>query len=94
MPYSVTVLFNGYIILQVILIVPRVMPFFLSLSEYAEKGCLYDYLAKGPSTDFHQVLQWSQQIALGMNYLHCEAPAHVIHRDLKSRNSECCHCTK
>ena len=62
-----------------------------SFLEYAEKGCLYDYLAKGPSTDFHQVLQWSQQIALGMNYLHCEAPAHVIHRDLKSRNSKGCH---
>lgn len=60
----------------------------LSCSEYAEKGCLYDYLFKGASMDFYQVLQWSQQIALGMNYLHREAPVHVIHRDLKSRNSE------
>lgn len=57
-------------------------------TEYAEKGCLYDYLFKGAPADFNQVLQWSQQIALGMNYLHCEAPVHVIHRDLKSRNSE------
>ncbi|XP_067934846.1 mitogen-activated protein kinase kinase kinase 20-like isoform X2 [Watersipora subatra] len=55
--------------------------------EYARRGSLYDFIR---STDepnsFPQILQWAKEIALGMNYLHCEAPVKVIHRDLKSKN--------
>lgn len=55
--------------------------------EYAEFGALYDYL-RLHTIDFHQILLWAKQIAMGMNYLHYEAPVPVIHRDLKSKNGE------
>jgi sterile alpha motif and leucine zipper-containing kinase AZK len=32
------------------------------------------------------ILKWAHEIALGMNYLHSEAPIKIIHRDLKSNN--------
>ncbi len=32
------------------------------------------------------VIDWSRQIASGMNYLHTEAPDTIIHRDLKPGN--------
>ena len=56
-------------------------------SEFAELGALYDYLRKH-TIDFNQILLWAKQIAMGMNYLHYEAPVPVIHRDLKSKNGE------
>lgn len=55
--------------------------------EYAEFGALYDYL-KTNTIEFNQILLWAKQIAMGMNYLHYEAPIPVIHRDLKSKNGE------
>jgi sterile alpha motif and leucine zipper-containing kinase AZK len=60
-------------------------PHYCLVTEFAECGSLYDYLRKF-TIDFRQILLWAKQIALGMNYLHYEAPAPVIHRDLKSRN--------
>ena len=32
------------------------------------------------------LVDWSLQIATGMNYLHTEAPITVVHRDLKPAN--------
>lgn len=60
----------------------------LIFAEYAEFGALYDYL-RLHTIDFHQILLWAKQIAMGMNYLHYEAPIPVIHRDLKSKNGIC-----
>lgn len=60
-------------------------PNYCIVTEYAELGSLYDYLRQH-SIDFRQILLWAKQIALGMNYLHYEAPIPVIHRDLKSKN--------
>ena len=56
-------------------------------AEFAESGALYNYL-RLHTIDFHQILLWAKQIAMGMNYLHYEAPVPVIHRDLKSKNGE------
>ena len=35
------------------------------------------------------LIDWAIQIARGMNYLHNGAPISLVHRDLKSSNSEC-----
>ena len=34
------------------------------------------------------LIDWAIQIARGMNYLHNGAPISLVHRDLKSSNSE------
>lgn len=60
-------------------------PNFCLVTEYAKHGSLHDYIAKH-ELDFHQILNWSKQIALGISYLHNEAPFKIIHRDLKSKN--------
>ncbi|ESO97140.1 hypothetical protein LOTGIDRAFT_180583 [Lottia gigantea] len=62
-------------------------PNFCLVTEYASHDSLYAYL-KNPENelDFNQILKWAREIATGMNYLHCEAPIKVIHRDLKSKN--------
>ncbi|XP_070565828.1 mitogen-activated protein kinase kinase kinase 20-like [Ptychodera flava] len=62
-------------------------PNYCLVTEYAPNGSLYAYLNNAKNgLDFEHILQWSQQIALGVNYLHNEAPERVIHRDLKSKN--------
>ena len=60
--------------------------------EYAENGCLFDYLHQHPGIDLGQTLQWANGIALGLNYLHNKIC--VIHMDLKSLNGLCvyAHC--
>ncbi|CAN7996402.1 unnamed protein product [Ixodes hexagonus] len=68
-------------------------PNFCIVTEYAELGSLYAFLAKQENDSmlsFAQILQWSIQIASGMHYLHEEAPIKVIHRDLKSKNVVIC----
>ncbi|XP_074659307.1 mitogen-activated protein kinase kinase kinase 20-like [Tubulanus polymorphus] len=62
-------------------------PNFCLVTEYADNGSLYAYL-RIPEImmDFVQILEWAKQIALGINYLHSEAPVPIIHRDLKSKN--------
>ena len=58
--------------------------------EYAQGGAISDVLHKKKfSLPLDVILDWSQQIASGMNYLHHEAVPSLIHRDLKSSNSEC-----
>ncbi|KAM3861985.1 mitogen-activated protein kinase kinase kinase 20 [Diretmus argenteus] len=58
------------------------------VTEYASGGSLYDYLSRDESEemDMGQIMTWATEIAMGMHYLHAEAPVKVIHRDLKSRN--------
>ena len=62
-------------------------PNFCILTEFADNGCLFYYLEKN-IINFKQLLLWAKQIGLGLNYLHMEAPAPVIHRDLKSKNGK------
>ncbi|KAL5007152.1 hypothetical protein ScPMuIL_015958 [Solemya velum] len=62
-------------------------PNYCLVTEYADGGSLYAYLQRPDSLmDFSHILKWGKEIALGMNYLHKEAPVKVIHRDLKSKN--------
>ena len=62
---------------------------FSYFTEYAVNGSLYAFLQHPRCYEmlyFEHILQWAKEIALGMNYLHEEAPIKVIHRDLKSKN--------
>lgn len=68
-------------------------PNFCIVTEYAEHGSLYAFLAMQENDSmlsFGQILLWGIQIAAGMHYLHEEAPIKVIHRDLKSKNVVIC----
>ena len=57
--------------------------------EYAKGGALSELLhKKGVSLPVNVILDWALQIADGMNYLHNIAQPSLIHRDLKSSNSE------
>lgn len=59
------------------------------ITEYANYGSLNAFIN---SHDLYEeyglelILKWAHDIALGMNYLHSEAPLKIIHRDLKSNN--------
>lgn len=57
--------------------------------EYAQGGAISEVIHKKKlSLPLDVILDWAQQIASGMNYLHHEAVPSLIHRDLKSSNSE------
>ena len=57
--------------------------------EYARGGALSRVLSThGRTIPPSVLLDWAIQIARGMHYLHSEAPLSIIHRDLKSGNSE------
>lgn len=57
--------------------------------EYAKGGPLSKVLhERNLSLPVDIILNWSEQIASGMEYLHHEAKPSLIHRDLKSSNSE------
>ncbi len=55
--------------------------------EYARGGSLNRVLV-GRRIPPDIVVDWATQIALGMYYLHEEAPIPIMHRDLKSSNSK------
>ncbi|XP_076810414.1 uncharacterized protein LOC143453136 [Clavelina lepadiformis] len=65
-------------------------PNFCIVTEYACHGNLFDFLASDSELGTNRLLVWARDIALGMNYLHKEAPVTVIHRDLKSKNVVIC----
>jgi len=60
------------------------------------KGLILEYCSGGPLNNWLKLNQnvltlrcsidWSLQVALGMEYLHKRAPAKLLHRDLKSSN--------
>nr|XP_015194354.1 PREDICTED: mitogen-activated protein kinase kinase kinase 11 [Lepisosteus oculatus] len=58
------------------------------IMEYAAGGALSRALA-GRRIPPYVLVNWAVQIARGMLYLHSEAIVPVIHRDLKSNNSDC-----
>lgn len=55
--------------------------------EYARGGALNRMLG-GRKIRPDVLIDWAIQIARGMNYLHTGAPQSLVHRDLKSSNSE------
>ena len=58
--------------------------------QYAAGGNLSDVLHKQKiSLNTSTIVNWASQIASGMEYLHEELRQPLIHRDLKSCNSEC-----
>ncbi|KAI0234971.1 Mitogen-activated protein kinase kinase kinase 20 [Lamellibrachia satsuma] len=62
-------------------------PNYCLVTEYAAHGSVYSFLQHPQSQlNFDEILCWAKDIAMGMNYLHAEAPVKVIHRDLKSKN--------
>jgi sterile alpha motif and leucine zipper-containing kinase AZK len=59
------------------------------ITEYAEYGSLHSFIGLHDLYNeygLELILKWAHDIALGMNYLHSEAPIKIIHRDLKSNN--------
>lgn len=56
--------------------------------EFAAGGSLNLLLARRAVCSPAVLLDWAQQIARGMCYLHEDAPARIYHRDLKSSNGE------
>ena len=60
------------------------------VTEYAKGGSLSEALhERNIFLPIDIILDWSQQIAEGMQYLHDVAKPSLIHRDLKSSSSEC-----
>lgn len=58
-------------------------PCYCIIMEYCPYGQLYEILKDGKEIPPALILDWSKQIASGMNYLHSHK---IIHRDLKSPN--------
>ena len=49
--------------------------------EYCPYGTLFNLLRDGKEVHPKKLVEWTKQIATGMNYLHQHK---IIHRDLKS----------
>jgi len=60
-------------------------PNYVILTEYAENGSLKKYLLDKKHLEWSQIIDFSTQIAEGLNYMHTRSPK-GIHRDLKADN--------
>ncbi|KAG8201444.1 hypothetical protein JTE90_024314 [Oedothorax gibbosus] len=58
-------------------------PCYCIIMEYCPFGTLHNLLRQGTEIPPRRVVEWSKQVASGMNYLHTHK---IIHRDLKSEN--------
>ncbi|XP_071043741.1 uncharacterized protein [Parasteatoda tepidariorum] len=58
-------------------------PCYCIIMEYCPAGTLHNLLRQGTEIPPKKVMEWSKQVANGMNYLHIHK---IIHRDLKSEN--------
>ncbi|KAL5105866.1 Mitogen-activated protein kinase kinase kinase 12 [Taenia crassiceps] len=58
-------------------------PWYSILMEYCPNGTFFELLHNNPPVNIDNIIDWTQQIAQGMNYLHSHK---VVHRDLKSPN--------
>nr|CDS22203.1 mitogen activated protein kinase kinase kinase [Echinococcus granulosus] len=58
-------------------------PWYSILMEYCPNGTFFELLHNNPPVSTDNIIDWTQQIAQGMNYLHSHK---VVHRDLKSPN--------
>ena len=56
-------------------------PVFCIVMEYCPHGTLFNLLRDGKEVPPKKLVEWTKQIATGMNYLHQHK---IIHRDLKS----------
>ena len=56
-------------------------PVFCIVMEYCPFGTLFNLLRDGKEVHPKKLVEWTKQIATGMNYLHQHK---IIHRDLKS----------
>ena len=56
-------------------------PVFCIVMEYCPYGPLFNLLREGKEVPPKKLVEWTKQIATGMNYLHQHK---IIHRDLKS----------
>ena len=56
-------------------------PVFCILMEYCPYGTLFGTLRDGKEVPPKKLVEWTKQLATGMNYLHQHK---IIHRDLKS----------
>ena len=56
-------------------------PVFCIVMEYCPYGTLFGTLRDGKEVHPKKLVEWTKQIATGMNYLHQHK---IIHRDLKS----------
>lgn len=56
-------------------------PWYSILMEYCPNGTFFELLHNNPPVSIDNIIDWTQQIAQGMNYLHSHK---VVHRDLKS----------
>ncbi|KAM7534608.1 hypothetical protein Aperf_G00000107131 [Anoplocephala perfoliata] len=58
-------------------------PWYSILMEYCPNGNFFDILHSNMPVSIESIIDWTRQIAQGMNYLHSHK---VVHRDLKSPN--------
>jgi len=58
-------------------------PHYCIVSEFMERGCVRDALAKNPSLPWKTIVGMALDAAAGILHLHAE---HIVHRDLALRN--------
>lgn len=53
------------------------------VTDFCENGDLHSYLSRGNRPDQFKRLQWFQQLAEGLHYIHSQG---IVHRDIKPQN--------